>query len=386
MARAEVASAVGGSGAVPGRPSAPTDRAPARAGFASCAGALAARHDVALLDLDGVVYVGPAAVEGAVGLLDSARQHGMRLGYVTNNASRTPATVAAHLRDLGLTLDDDDVVTSAQAAARLVAARVPAGARVLVVGGEGLVHALAEHGLNAVESLADQPAAVVQGFAPTVGWASSPRARTRSPPACRGSPATWTAPSRPPAVGHLATGRWSPPSPPRPAPSRLVAGKPEPALLEESVLRMAAADPLMVGDRLDTDISGAVRYGMPSLLVLTGVTSLDQLCRAVPGERPDYVAADLGGLLDCRTPRWQVDGGQTSCAGWTVRVIDGRFEVDPPADAEDAGVAALRAVVAAAWRAYDDGAPDIDVAVAAAVLRDTVPVSSHARDAGTRSR
>ncbi len=372
-------------GAVPGRPSAPTDRAPAPAGFASCAGALAARHDVALLDLDGVVYVGPAAVEGAVGLLDSARQHGMRLGYVTNNASRTPATVAAHLRDLGLTLDDDDVVTSAQAAARLVAARVPAGARVLVVGGEGLVHALAEHGLTAVESLADDPAAVVQGFAPTVGWGELAEGAyavaaglpwiasnlDRTVPTARGR-----APGNGTLVAAVAAATGAEP---------VVAGKPEPALLEESVLRMAAADPLMVGDRLDTDISGAVRYGMPSLLVLTGVTSLDQLCRAVPGERPDYVAADLGGLLTPH-PAVAVDGDQTSCAGWTARVVDGRLEVDPPADAEDAGVAALRAVVAAAWRAYDDGAPDIDVAVAAALLRDTVPVSSHARDSGTRSR
>ncbi len=373
------------SGGVPGRPGETADRASAPAGLAGSDGALAARHDVALLDLDGVVYVGPTAVDGAVALLDSARRLGMRLGYITNNASRTPATVAAHLRDLGLTLDDGDVVTSAQAAARMVAARVPAGARVLVVGGEGLVRALGEHGLRAVGSLDDQPAAVVQGFAPTVGWAQLAEGAyavaaglpwiasnlDRTVPTARGR-----APGNGTLVAAVAAATGAEP---------LVAGKPEPALLEESVLRMEATDPLMVGDRLDTDISGAVRYGMPSLLVLTGVTSLDQLCRAVPEERPDYVAPDLSGLL-VPHPSVQVDEGQSSCAGWTARVVDGRIQVDGPADSEDAGVGALRVVVSAAWRAYDGGTPDIDVAPAAAVLRDTVPVSSYARDAGTRSR
>ena len=103
---------------------------------------LAARYDTALVDLDGVVYIGPDVVPGAAESLAKSSESGMRVAFVTNNAARTPEAVAAHLRDLGVTAEPDDVVTSAQAAATLVAERVPAGSRVLVVGGEGLRAAL----------------------------------------------------------------------------------------------------------------------------------------------------------------------------------------------------------------------------------------------------
>ena len=135
-----------------------------------CDSPLATRHDVALLDLDGVLYVGPDAVPGAPEAVRDAAAAGMRPAYVTNNAARTPATVAAHLREIGVPAADDDVVTSAQAAATLLAARVPAGSPVLVVGGEGLVVAVSERGLQPVHEAGDGVAAVVQGFAPEVGW------------------------------------------------------------------------------------------------------------------------------------------------------------------------------------------------------------------------
>jgi glycerol 3-phosphatase-2 len=95
-------------------------------------------YDVAMLDLDGVVYVGRDAVPGAPGHLSRARAAGMRLAYVTNNASRTPHSVAEHLRDLGIDVQDEDVVTSAQAAARLLAGQLSRGAAVFVIGGTGL--------------------------------------------------------------------------------------------------------------------------------------------------------------------------------------------------------------------------------------------------------
>ena len=65
----------------------------------------------------------------------------------------------------------------------------------------------------------------------------------------------------------------------------------------------------MVGDRLDTDIAGAINAGVDSLLVMTGVTGLDELVRARPEERPTYVAADLGGLLDRAGPVTQAGTG-----------------------------------------------------------------------------
>ena len=315
-------------------------------------------YDVALLDLDGVVYVGPSAVPGAVSHLAAARGLGMRLAFVTNNASRPPGAVAEHLRTLGVELADTDVVTSAQAAARLVAQQVPAGARVLVVGGAGLVDALAEHGLEAVASLDEAPQAVVQGFDPSVGWTDLAEAtyavtaglpwvatnRDRTIPTARG---------RAPGNGMLvaavqeATGV-----------EPLVAGKPEPALVEESVLRTGATRPLMVGDRLDTDISGATRAGMPSLALLTGVTTPAQLLTARGPDRPDLVAADLGALL-VPHPAVEFDGGSAACAGWRAEVADGCLQLAPTeTDSDGPGsapslLAALRASVAAAWAAAD---------------------------------
>jgi len=276
-------------------------------------------------------------------------------------------------------------VTSAQAAARLVAGRVPSGSRVLVVGGAGLVEALAEHGLHAVSRLDDGPAAVVQGFDPTVGWellaegayavaAGLPWVASnldRTIPTPRG---------RAPGNGTLvaavreATGTHP-----------VVAGKPEPALVEESVLRTDAKRPLMVGDRLDTDIEGAGRAGIPSLLVLTGVTTLDELFGAVGNERPDFVAADLGGLLHPHEPV-TVDAGVARCTGWMATVAGGRLELTDPSDPANpanpvepddraatdgaAGTAALRAVVTAAWEARDGGAPKLDGAEVANRLRE----------------
>jgi glycerol 3-phosphatase-2 len=259
---------------------------------------LAARDDTALLDLDGVVYRGADAVPHAVTVLKSAADGGMRLAYVTNNASRTPEAVAEHLRELGLAAGAEDVVTAAQAVARLIAEQVPQGARVLVVGGEGLRAALRGYGLVIVSGADDEPAAVVQGYVPTTSWADLAEAAyavgrgvpwfaantDRTMPTARG-----IAPGNGALVGAVAaaTGTWP-----------TVAGKPEPALHRETMLRTGARRPLVVGDRLDTDIEGANRAGVDSLLVLTGVTRLEQLKDAPKEQQPTYVAQDLRGLLE----------------------------------------------------------------------------------------
>src|SRR5687768_7625066 len=100
-----------------------------------------------MLDLDGVVYIGDHAVPGAAEHLEKARAAGQHLAFVTNNASRPPGRVAEHLRELGIPATDDDVVTSAQAAAHLLAERVGPGARIYLLGGEGLEQALLAEGL-----------------------------------------------------------------------------------------------------------------------------------------------------------------------------------------------------------------------------------------------
>jgi glycerol 3-phosphatase-2 len=303
-------------------------------------------YDVALLDLDGVVYIGRAAIPGAAEALHKADAAGMRLAYVTNNAFRTPAAVAALLTSLGVPAAAQDVVTSAQAAARLLAERLPAGAPVLVVGGSGLRMALRERGLRPVSTAADKPLAVVQGYAPDVSYSMLAEGglAVRAGALFVASNADLTIPGRrgiAPGNGSLiqviATATGVQP---------LVAGKPEPPLHRESVLRTGARHPLVVGDRLDTDIEGAHRAGAESLLVLTGVTGPAEAVLAPPSQRPTYLAEDLAGLLEPHPGVEETDGGY-GCGGWTARLDGGRLELSGQGERIDG----LRALCAAAWAA-----------------------------------
>jgi len=318
--------------------------------------ALVDGHDALLLDLDGVVYVGPHAVAHAVESISAARSRGAVAAYVTNNAARPPATVVDHLRALGLEVDERDVVTSAQAGAREVAARVPAGSRVLAVGGPGVAAALTARGLVPVALASELPAAVLMGYGPDVSWRELAQA-SYAVGAGAVFVATNTDLSIPtdegiaPGNGTLvaavsaATGR-----------QPIVAGKPFAPLMLESVERVGARTPLVVGDRLDTDIEAGHVSGLPSLLVMTGVTGVAALLRAEPHRRPTYLAADLRCLLAPAEALALTDAG----------------------DALDDGLAGLRAGCLRAWVAADgdlvDPTTDDDVRrwtadVAAALAR-----------------
>lgn len=260
--------------------------------------ALARVHDVALIDLDGVVYIGDHAVDGAIDALAAARSVGQRHVFVTNNASRTPAEVAAHLSDLGVPAGSQDILTSSQAGAALLARELPAGSRVLAVGGPGVPTALAEVGLVPVADLQAGPVAVMQGFGRDVAWTQLRDAAL----AVEGG-ALWVATNLDrtlPVPGGRAPGNGMLVAAVAEAAGRgpdLVAGKPEIALLTEAVRRTGAKSPLVVGDRLDTDIAAAVAAGMPSLLVLTGITDAPGLRAAPASQHPTFVSADLSGLL-----------------------------------------------------------------------------------------
>jgi HAD superfamily hydrolase (TIGR01450 family) len=294
---------------------------------------------VALLDLDGVVYLGGTAIEGAPEALRKAQAEGMRLAYVTNNASRTPAAVAALLTSLGVPAEADDVVTSAQAAARLLAERLPPRSPVLVVGGSGLRVALRERGLRPVSTAAENPLAVVQGYAPGVDYTALAEGALAVAAGALfvASNADITLPRRRgfgPGNGSLiqviATATGVQP---------LIAGKPELPLHRESVLRTGARNPLVVGDRLDTDILAASRVGADSMLVLTGVTTPEQVILAPPGQRPTYIAEDLTGLVEPQ-PEMRPETG-----GWAARWAGDRLELD----GEGSRIDAIRALCAAAW-------------------------------------
>jgi glycerol 3-phosphatase-2 len=305
-------------------------------------------YDAALLDLDGVVYRGETRVPHAAEVLAEARRRGMRLAFVTNNASRPPDVVAEHLRDLGVPATSDEIATSAQAAARLLSQLVPPGSAILVVGGLGLDEALREQGFRPVRSLDDAPAAVVQGWHPTVGWellAEGAYAVQRGLPWVATNLDTTFPTSRGLAPGNgslvgvisAASGR-----------APLLAGKPELPLHQEAIERTAAQRPLVVGDRLDTDIAGAVKGATDSLLVLTGVTPPSVLLAAGPRMRPTYLAGDLRGLLTPHPPV-AAAGDTWTCGQWTAHVRDGSLVLTGEGDRYDG----LRAACAACWAAEE---------------------------------
>ncbi|GAA3160686.1 HAD hydrolase-like protein [Planomonospora alba] len=327
-------------------------------------------YDTLLLDLDGVVYLGRGAVPGAPEALRRAQERGVRLAYVTNNASRTPGAIARHLTELGAPAASEDVVTSAQAAARLIAERVGPGAPVLVVGGMGLRSALRAHGLRPVSTALDEPVAVVQGIAPDLSYgllAEGALAVRRGAlfVAANGDSTMPTGRGELPGNGAMtrviATATGVEP---------IVAGKPEPPLHRESMLRTGSTRPLVVGDRLDTDIEGARNAGVDSLLVLTGVAGPLDLLTAAPRHRPTFVAADLSALhRPYRGPRR--DPGAWTCGGWSARWDGGRLRLDGGGEPLDG----LRAACAAAWEAAGEGRADEDAVkeVLASPLRDAAP-------------
>lgn len=235
----------------------------------------------------------------------------MRAAFVTNNSSRRPAAVAAQLTELGIPAQAADVVTSGQASVRWLVARLPPGAQVLVLGTEGLAEEVEHGGLTPVRT-ADGALAVVQGLAPTTGWAELAEAclaiRAGALWVSGNTDSTYPSPrGLVPGNGALvaalvtATGQHP-----------VVVGKPEPELHAASVERVGATKPLVVGDRLDTDILGAVRAGADSLLVLTGVTDVADLLAAPVGMRPTYLSSDLRGLISSH-PAVSLADGSAAC-------------------------------------------------------------------------
>ncbi|WFE20036.1 HAD-IIA family hydrolase [Solwaraspora sp. WMMD937] len=279
---------------------------------------LSAAHDLVIFDLDGVIYLIDRPIPGAVEAVDRLRRAGPPVAYATNNASRRSADVAGLLRGMGVPATADEVVTSAGATAALLAQQYGPGAKALVVGADALRDELTEAGLALVAAADDKPAVVVQGYGPEIGWADLAEASV----AIRGG-ADWVATNTdrtlPSARGPL-PGNGSLVAALRTALNRepdQVVGKPEPGLFVTTARRAGADRPLVVGDRLDTDIEGANRAGMASLLVLTGISDARELLAAPPARRPTYLAADLAGLFATAAAR-PIDDGPTDGAGWQV--------------------------------------------------------------------
>ncbi|MFT4233653.1 MAG: HAD-IIA family hydrolase [Microbacterium sp.] len=306
--------------------------------------------DVLLADLDGIVYAGANAVPHAVESFTRAAADGRALGYITNNASRTDQTVADQLTELGIPTRAEQIVTSPQAAIRLLAEKITPGATILVVGGDGLVDELHKAGYEVTRSAEDAPAAVLQGFAPHVAWTDLAEAAyaLQTPEEEGGIPwiatnTDWTIPRE----RGIAPGNGTLVSAVHTAVGRLatVAVKPEPAIFHAAVDRFGATKPLMLGDRLDTDIQGAQSAGIDSALVLTGIDRPKHVIAAPAHSRPTYILSDLRELFEPYpetrtkgTETWVRDAGVRLDGPDVTIVAEGTRDID-----------LLRATASAIW-------------------------------------
>ncbi|WP_405497447.1 HAD-IIA family hydrolase [Nocardia sp. NBC_00511] len=284
------------------------------------------RFGALLLDLDGTLFRGHEVIPGAPEALSNGAPDGQRLVYVTNNASRSAVGVAEHLRDLGFAASEDEVVTSAQAAAHLLAGRLAPGSTVLVVGTDDLVAEVEAVGLQPIRRFnGSAPAAVVQGHSTATAWPDLAEAAY-----ALSAGALWVAANTDatlPSERGLAPGNGSMVAALRHASGLepVVAGKPFAPLMQDALARAGTREALVVGDRLDTDIDGAHTSGLPSLLVLTGVSTLEDL-RDQPADRlPTYVAHSLDALNNpiAETPP------VTPADGDIAKVLAARLDENP---------------------------------------------------------
>ncbi|CAM3113293.1 HAD-IIA family hydrolase [Stackebrandtia soli] len=330
-------------------------------GLADSSIPLSEAFDLALLDLDGVVYLMGELIPGADEAVAEFRRRGT-VRFITNNASRSAEQVAALLTSRGVDASPDEVRTSAQALAAALATRIPQGGRVLIVGTTALADEIEAVGLVPVRTIDGGPApvAVAQGISPDVTWRDLSGVVT----AVRAG-ALWAVTNRDSTI----------PSPTGPLPGNgtlvaavvetlgrapdVVAGKPEPVMFQQTIDQSLGIRPIAVGDRHDTDIAAARAVRVPSLLVLSGTATPASVLNLPPDARPDYLGWSLTALTEPHPPvsqddsdgvhvwrcgHWRVESSPT---GLTLTGTQGSLEPDH--------LDALRALTVAAWAVADDG-------------------------------
>lgn len=318
-------------------------------------------YDAAFFDLDGVIYLGPQAVEGATGALAELRTLGKKVMFVTNNAARAAQVVIDQLNDLGFEADARSVLTSAQVAVGQISRELPAGSKVLVNGSQALADLVAEAGLVPVQSATEDPVAVVQGYDPQMTWPRLDEAALAIQAGARWY-ATNDDASRPTerglvpgAGGVIAVVAGTVGGQPT------IFGKPFRPMLTEAINRTGAVTPIFVGDRIDTDIVGANNAGIDSLMVFTGAHGKADLIATGPGERPTHIGADVRALLE-PARRADIDQTVAVCNAQRAESIGGTVSLHTAPRSEGDQFDALWAIAQLAW---SDAQLDCDAALAA---------------------
>jgi glycerol 3-phosphatase-2 len=259
--------------------------------------ALADEFDGFLVDLDGVVWIGREMVPGAVETLARLLADGTELVFVTNNSVKQPSAYAARLRDAGIEIADDRVLTGGAVTARLAAERVGPGATAFVIGAPGFKETVEAAGLKLVDGKAAQSAdAVVVSAHREFDYAELLTATkalqagaalfgTSRDPTLPMPGGAWPGTGATLAAVETASGKRA-----------ITGGKPEHHLFDQArALIPKAGRVAIVGDRIASDIEGGRRAGLATILVLTGACSREDAATAEPP--PDHVIDDLTGLL-----------------------------------------------------------------------------------------
>ncbi|MFM6977305.1 MAG: HAD-IIA family hydrolase [Micrococcales bacterium] len=304
------------------------------------------KYDTLLADLDGVVYEGKHAIVDAVDSIDAIQASGVAVGYVTNNSSRKPETIAEQLAGFGLHAEPSSIIGSALTGAELLATLIPRGAKVLVVGGEGLRARVEQFGFVVVDSADENPAGVIQGFAPDVAWKHLAEAAFAIQRGAKwvATNSDWTLPQD----RGLAPGNGTLVSAVHTAVGQLpvVAGKPEPAIFHTALKHFGSTSALFVGDRIDTDIVGANRAGIDSALVMTGVSTRKELLGIDPSGRPTFILETLADLLKPYAAAKEIKRG-FECLGAEVELLGNKVMVT---HGDPSSISALRAACAVIWQ------------------------------------
>lgn len=274
--------------------------------------ALCEVFDSGFFDLDGVCYAGKTAIAGAAPGLAAARQAGLRPLFMTNNASREPAVVAEHLRELGIAAEADDVLTSAQVITAVVAAD-HGGAKALIIGADALRSAARQAGLQVVDSADDKPEVVIQGLGNAVDWAalSEGALAIRAGAKFYASNLDSTLPTE---RGFLlGNGAMVAALTAATGVSPVATGKPSPEIYAVARTRLASAAPIAVGDRLSTDIRGAKAAEVPAMAVLSGVTSARDVLVCEEHDRPNFLGWDVSAIAQAH-PLVRLEMGEQAAA------------------------------------------------------------------------
>ncbi len=248
-----------------------------------------------IIDVDGVLWRGSRAMPGVPEFFDFLRAHKIAFIIATNNSARPTSEIVERLGGMNVTVRAEEVLTSAEATALYLPRLVPRGARVFVVGGEGIANEMERAGYALVDQGAD---VVVAGLDMTLTYEKLRRATLEIRHGAKfvGTNDDKTLPSAEgdiPGAGAIiaaiqaATGV-----------APVVIGKPARAMFDIAVEKLGAARDAtaMLGDRLETDIEGAQRAGLKSILVLTGITTRETLAQSKI--QPDFIFDDLDALRE----------------------------------------------------------------------------------------